>query len=259
MPHLLFVHGLFVTARCFDKFRSRAESRGYSTSAPPWPYLDGDAAHLRANPPAGLTDIGLGELVAHYSGHARAFDTPPVLIGHSLGGMIVQVLADRGLGAAAVALDPAPIRGVRAAPQAVRVNLPILLRWRGHRRLFLMKRTAFARNFANGLPADQVDAAYDDVVVHAPGKPFLQLALGDRARHTETRPRPEGKPVLLVAGDADRTVPASMVRATHARYLTAGAPAELLPAPGHSHYLIAEPGWEKIADSVLDWVARTVG
>ena len=81
---------------------------------------------------------------------------------------------------------------------------------------------------SNAAERDQVSAAYDDVVVHAPGRPFRQLALGDRERHTETRPRPDGKPVLLVAGDADPTGPGQ-----HARYLTAGAPAELLPAPGH--------------------------
>lgn len=250
MANLLFIHGLRVTRHCFDRFRERAEERGFTATVPAWPHLDRPAAELRAAPPRELGDLGLPELLDFFAASVREMERPPVLVGHSLGGLIAQVLLDRGLGRAAVALDPAPIRGVLPPPSGLGVHAPVLLRpWR---KIDLFDRRAFARDFANALPADEVDAAYDAHVVPAPTKPFRQAALG---RHNGVRPRPDGKPLLLVAGTNDRTVPASTVRATHRRYRRAGAPAELLEAPGHSHWLIAEPGWEKIADQVFDWIS----
>jgi alpha-beta hydrolase superfamily lysophospholipase len=251
MAHLFFVHGLRVTSNCFDKYRERAEARGHRCTVLPWPYLDRPAAELRDAPPRALGELGLAELVDHFAGRLREMESPPVLVGHSVGGLLVQLLLDRGFGRAAVALDPAPIRGVLPPPGGLAVHAPVLLRpWR---RLDLFDRRTFARDFANGLPADEVDAAYDAHVVPAPTRVFLQAGLG---RHNGVRPGRDGRPLLLVAGTADRTVPASTVRAAHRKYRRAGAPAELLEAPGHSHWLIAEPGWEKVADQAFDWVDR---
>jgi len=189
--------------------------------------------------------------VEFFSTHIRAADEPPVLIGHSVGGLLVQLLIDRGLGAAAAALDPAPIRGVLPPPGGLAVHAPVLLRpWR---KVDLFSRRAWARDFANGLPPEQSDAAYDAHVIPTPTKVFRQAGLG---LHTKVRPTPGKPPLLLVAGTADRTVPASTVRATYRKYRKAGAAVEFLEAPGHSHWLIAEPGWQVIADGVFDWVKR---
>lgn len=251
MTHLFFVHGLRVTRTCFDLFRDRAEARGLTCTIPPWPHLDRPAAELRTACPPELGKLGLKELVDHFAGRLQGMDPQPVLVGHSVGGLLVQLLLDRGLGTAAVALDPAPIRGVLPPPGGLLVHAPVLARpWR---RLDLFSRRSFARDFAGGLPAEQVDAAYDAHIVPAPTKVFLQAAAG---RHNGVRPGPRSRPLLLVAGTADRTVPASTVRAAYRRYRRAGAPAELLEAPGHSHWLIAEPGWEKVADQVFDWAER---
>jgi len=251
MTHLLFVHGLRVTSNCWDPFRERAEQRGFTTTVLPWPYLDKPAADLRRDPPAALGGLGLEELVAYFGDHIRAAPEPPVLIGHSVGGLLVQLLIDRGLGRAAAALDPAPIRGLLPPPGGLLVHAPVLFRpWR---KLDLFSRRSWARDFANGLPPEESDAVYDAHVVPAPTRVFRQAAMG---LHNGVRPGPGKPPLLLVAGTGDRTVPASIVRAAHRKYQRAGAPVEFLEAPGHSHWLIAEPGWEVIADGVFDWVKR---
>ncbi len=253
MPPILFLHGLWVTPRCFDGWRERATARGWDTHAPAWPHLDGAPADLRSRPPRQLARVGVPELVEHYRAAAAGLAEPPVLVGHSLGGLTAQLLLAAGVGRAAIALDPAPVRGVPVTPGMVAGSAPILLRpWTG---LHVMSRQTFARDFANGLPADRVEQAYEDHVVPAPGRPFRHLAFG---RHTAVRLDRRTAPLLLVAGTADRTVPASTVRATHRRHRRAGAAVDLLEAPGHSHWLVAEPGWEKVADRALDWLTDTL-
>lgn len=256
MPEVLFIHGLWVTARCFDRFRARAEDRGLATTAPPWPLLDGTVADINASPPDGLARLGIGELVAHYEAIVRARPEPPVLVGHSLGGLVVLRLLDAGLGRAGVVLDGAPVRGVPPTLLALRSGGPVVSKPFGWRRVHRMSRKGFAANFANGLPAAEVDEAYRDHIIPTPGRPVFQLAFAMANRHSRVRPGPSTPPLLFVAGTADRTADPKLVRATHERYVKAGAPAELIEATGHSHWLIAEPGWEQIADQVYDWIAK---
>lgn len=258
MRHLLFIHGLWVTSASFDLLCARAEERGLSTTAPPWPGLDKPAAQLRHNPPPGLATLGVGELTDYYATMIAAMPQPPILVGHSLGGLIVQKLLDRNLGAAAVAIDPGPIRGVLPTPRMLIGALPILTSRHGSRRLHTMSRTTFAKDFANGLPAQDVDAAYDAHIIPAPGKPFFEGATALRHKLFAVQPGPHTKPLLLVAGTADRTVSPSTVRATYRRYQKAKAPVQLIEAAGHSHWLIAEPGWQQLADHIHNWIDNTV-
>lgn len=256
MSDVLFIHGLWVTPTCFDRFMGRARDRGITASAPAWPQLDRPVAELRADPPPGLARVGIAELVDHYAALVRAAATPPVLVGHSLGGLVVLRLLDAGLGRAGVVLDGAPVRGIPPTRRALLSGLPVVSKPFGWRRLHRMSRSAFAANFANALPADEQDAAFAEHIIPAPGRPIFQLAFSMANPHSVVRPGPGSPPVLFVAGTADRTADPRLVRATHAKYLAAGAPVELLEAVGHSHWLIAEPGWEKIADAVLDFVEK---
>lgn len=256
MPSILLIHGAWVTPRCWDGFRARFEARGARCHTPAWPHLDGDPATLRAAPPPDLARVGVGELVEHYAAHIARLPEPPVIVGHSFGGLVTQLLLDRGLGKAGVAIDPAPVRGVMPAPWAFRSTLPIVTAWRGWRRVLPMTPRHWHRTFANGLDADAAARAWQDQYVPAPGRPFFQVALSPFSRLlavAHERPRP---PLLLVAGDQDRTIPASMVRATHRRYRKCPTPVELRELPGRSHYLIAEPGWEEVADLAWGWAER---
>src|SRR5690242_15344221 len=113
---VVFVHGAWVTPGCFDRFGMRFEARGHPCLAPAWPYDDRPVEELRADPAPELAHQGVTEIVDHYDRIVRAQPEPPILVGHSFGGLFVQMLLDRGLGAAGVALDPAPPRGVLAGP-----------------------------------------------------------------------------------------------------------------------------------------------
>ena len=124
---LVFLHGAWVTPLCWEKFIPFFEAKGYTCHAPAWPHKDRSIDELRRNPAPELARLGITEIVDHYDRFVRRLDQPPILIGHSYGGLFVQMLFDRGLGAAGVAIDSAPPRGVLPFyPSVIRANSGVL-------------------------------------------------------------------------------------------------------------------------------------
>jgi len=184
----------------------------------------------------------------------RALPAPPVLIGHSFGGLFVQLLLDRGLGAAGVAIDPAPARGVFPGLATIWAALPVFLAWQAWRRPATMNFGHFARSFMQRSSADEQRAAYESQIVPTPGRIYFDLALGLGNRVDFTNPR--RAPLLLIAGDQDRTVQLSAVQAAYRRHHRSRALTEIKVFTGRTHWLIAAPGWEEVADYALAWASE---
>jgi pimeloyl-ACP methyl ester carboxylesterase len=248
---IVLVHGAWLTPASWDLFRTRYEAQGYTVLAPPWPFEDRRVVELRRSPHPNFAKLTVRKIVDHYENIIRELRESPILIGHSIGGMIVQMLLDRGLGAVGVAIDPAPVRGVLPTPTALRAALPVLFSWRAWDRAVTMSPAHFGRSFANDLaPADQ-QTAYDQHVVPTPGRLYYQLATGIGTGvnfRNGTR-----APLLLIAGEGDRTVEPSMVRMSFDKYRRSSAVTELKAFPNRSHWLVASPGWEEVADHALQW------
>ena len=250
---IVFIHGAWLTPEIWEPWRARYEAIGYTTLAPAWPLMDRPANELRSNPHPQLGKLTLGRIADHYAAIVDALPEKPILIGHSYGGLIVQMLLDRGLGAAGVSIDPGPAAGIRPGPKAFVSALPVFLAWRGWSRALQMSFGAFARNFANGLPKADQHAAYERHVVPAPGRIYYQSVLGIGAGISWKNPvRP---PLLLVSGEDDRTVEPRMVRQNLKRYAASPANTAFKSFPDRSHFLVAAPNWEEVADHVLGWVA----
>jgi len=246
---VMFVHGAWLTPASWESFRLHYEALGHACSAPTWPFLDRPIAALRKDPHPALKDLTVEMLVEHYARHVRALPEPPILIGHSFGGLVVQLLLGRGLGAAGVAIDPVAPRGVLPGIRALRAAFPVFSAWNGWNRTLTMSYESFARSFAQTLSEPARRVAYERHVVPAPGRLFFEAALGIRVDFEQaTRP-----PLLLIAGEADRTIELSMVAATYQRYQRSQAITAFKSFAGRSHFLIAEPGWEEIADFAIDW------
>lgn len=221
---------------------------------PAWPGLEGPLATLQRGVPAAMAGLSIKDLVDHYARTIQGLPEAPILVGHSFGGLIVQLLADRGLGRAAVAIDPAPPRGVFPPPSACKAALPVLLTWAGWNRVHTMDFQGFCGTFANTLlPAAQREA-YDSFVVQAPGRIYFQAAfgIGNGFDFGNTK-RP---PLLLIAGEEDRTAPASMVRANARRHGKSPVRVDYREFAGRSHWLVREPGWEDVATAALDWAEQ---
>src|SRR5579863_9768818 len=235
---VVFIHGAWMPPACWDNFRKAFEAAGFTTHAPAWPFIDlAPPEELRRNPPPGLGALGVTPIVDHYQSFITSLPEKPLLVGHSFGGLFTQLLLDRGLGWAGVAIEPAPIAYVVPSAVSLAAAAPILLRWEGWDLPYTLSREAFAANFANGAPPDVQNEAYDKLVVPAPGRIFYEGAfwLG-----TAVRPSRRTQPLLITVGEKDRTI--TPFTAMGAFNIQRKSPAEtdFKYFPGHSHFLIAE-------------------
>lgn len=250
----VFIHGAWMVPACWDNFRKSFEAAGFTTYAPSWPYLDrGTPDELRRNPPTGLGALGITPIVDHYQSFIANLPEQPLIIGHSFGGLFAQLLLDRGLGWAGVAIDPAPIAGDLPGALSLAASAPVLFRWQGWDQPFTLSRQAFAANFANAAPPDLQSDAYDRLVVPAPGRIFYEAAfwLG-----TSVHPARRAQPLLITAAEKDRTITPFTAMGAFNRQRKSAAETDFKHFPGHSHFLIAEPGWEDVANYILRWVAH---
>jgi pimeloyl-ACP methyl ester carboxylesterase len=172
-------------------------------------------------------------------------------MGHSFGGLFVQMLLDRGLGAAGVAIDPGPPRGVIPRPIALWAALPVFLSPFSWRRTVRMSLSSFGWGFAQNLSPDERRAAYERYVVPTPGRIYYQAALGLGTRVNYANA--QRAPLLLTAGEKDRTAQPSMVRSAYHKYQRSSAVTAFKEFAGRTHWLIASSGWEEVADYTLAW------
>ena len=248
---IMLIHGAWLTPAAWQPFKTRYESLGYICLAPPWPYHDRPVSELKRSPHSDFAKLSIKTIVAHYQRLITRLPEAPILIGHSFGGLFVQLLLDRGFGAVGIAIDPAPPRGVLPSIQAIVSALPVLLTWRGWSRAVTMSFSHFAATFAQTLPAEEQKVVYERYIVPAPGRLYFEgvLGIGNSLNFRNAR----RAPLLLMAGDKDRTIEISMVRATFEKHQQSPAVTAFKAMPGRDHWLLAAPGWEEIADEAIKW------
>ncbi len=255
---IVLVHGAWVTPLCWENFVGYFSGQGYTCLTPAWPYRDRAIEELRRNPDPNLARLGLIEIVNHYDQFIRKLAAPPIMIGHSYGGLFVQMLLDRGLGAAGVAIDSAPPKGVLPFyPSVIRANSGVLLTMGGWHKVLRQSFKEFQYAFVNALPEAEQRAAYDRYVVPETGRIFFQsaLALFNDASQVNFKNNHRA-PLVMIAGGADHITPAAMSRVNFAKYRNSTAVTAFKEFPGRCHWIIAQPGWEEVAGYIGDWLKQ---
>lgn len=253
---ILLIHGLWVTPRSWEKFQRHYEARGYTVLAPAWPGVVGEVEGMKrdASPFHG---IGIAEVVAHYTRIIRALPEQPIIIGHSYGGLITQLLLDRGLGAAGVAIDSVPGKGIPILPwSTIRSLIPALINPGHYRRTFLFTARQFWNVFANTLSESDARAAYDRYAISAPGRAIFQAALSNvtpGSLATIDYRNPRRAPLLVIGGEKDVIMPAALSRKIFRKHQASPARTAYKEFAGRSHFLVGEQGWEEVADYALTW------
>jgi pimeloyl-ACP methyl ester carboxylesterase len=262
VPPIVLIHGLWLTPRSWEGWKERFEARGHRVLAPAWPRMQEEVEDIRRDPSA-LNGLGVAEIVDHYDGIVRGLDRPPVIMGHSFGGLVTELLLDRGLGAAGVAISPAPVKGVlRLPPAQLRTAFPVLGNPANRNRTVELTPKQFHYGFTNTMAADEARAVYDRYQVPGPGRVIFQAAfanLNPRAAtkvdfHKDDRP-----PLLVIGNDQDHTVPASVSREAAKRLGKSRAVVDYKEFAGRPHFTAGAPGWEEVADYALDWANRHTG
>jgi alpha-beta hydrolase superfamily lysophospholipase len=249
----LFITGAWMHTSSWDKFRGVFAGAGYETMTPAWPGLDGTPAALRDHPPEALKGLGLKAITDHYARIIGTLSAAPLIIGHSFGGLITQLLLDRGLGAAGIAFDPGPIAGIVPGPVSLLAATPPL--FKGPNGTFTLTRAGFGSSFANTVPVGELPGLYDAYVVPTPARIFYEAAL---MQGTRVRPAARTQPLLITAADRDRTVTPYLARAAYSIQRKSPARTDFRQFADRSHFLCNEAGWEEVAGAALDW-ARAAG
>lgn len=253
---VVLVHGFWVTPRSWEHWISHYEKRGLRVLAPAYPGFEVEVEALNADP-APIEKVTVAGILDRLETLVRGLDRPPVLIGHSAGGVFVQLLLDRGLGAAGVALNSAPTEGVAVVPLTqLRAAFPVLRNPANRHRAVGLNAEQWHYAFTNTFTEDESRALYERYAIPASGSIFFDSALATlRPGHQDTYVdyhNDDRAPLLFVSGGQDHLMP-PRVQQSNARHYKSNTVTEIREYPDMPHLLPAAPGWEEVADSVLDW------
>jgi pimeloyl-ACP methyl ester carboxylesterase len=259
---VIFVHGLWLLPTSWDRWRAVFEEAGYATVAPGWPDDPETVDEANAHPEV-FAHKSVGDVADHLEGLIGELTTKPVIIGHSFGGLLTQILAGRGVSAASVAIDPAPFRGVLPLPvSSLKSAFPVLGHPTTHGKAVPLTYEQFHYAFTNAVPEDEAQQLYTSFAVPAAGLPLFQAAAANFNPWTEVKVRsktPDRGPLLIISGEKDHTVPWAIANASFKKQRRNPGVTEIVELPGRGHSLTIDHGWREVADTALAFVQRFVG
>ena len=258
---VVFIHGLWLLPSSWDRWAAMFDEAGFASLSPGWPDDPETVEEAHAHPEV-FAHKTVGQVADHLQAVIEQLTQKPVVIGHSFGGLLTQIIAGRGLAAAAVAIDPAPFRGVLPLPiSALRSASPVLHNPANRNRAIPLTYEQFRYGFANAVSEDEAKELYETYAVPAPGAPLFQAATANFNPWTEAKvdtKNPERGPLLIISGEKDHTVPWSIANASFKKQQKNENVTEITEMPGRGHALTIDSGWREVAETALAFVRRFV-
>jgi non-heme chloroperoxidase len=259
---VVFIHGLWLLPSSWDRWADFFEDAGYAAITPSWPDDPETVAEARANPEV-FARKTLGQVADHTAAVIGELEKKPAVIGHSTGGLLAQIIADRGLSAATVAIDPGPFRGVLPLPlSTLRASSPVLRNPLNRGRAVTLTLDQFKYGWANALDDDEAERLYETYHVATPGVALMQMANANLNPRTEAKldpKNPDRGPLLIIEGEKDHTVAWAIANASFKRQRQNPAVTELEKVPNRGHSLTIDSGWREVAERALAFVKRFAG
>lgn len=253
--YIVFITGAFVTHHGWLPWKEYFESKGYICIVKPWPLKDGTAEELRKRQGKD-TDLGLmryAQVLEHYADIIKSLPEKPILIGHSVGGLTTQLLVQRDLAVAGIALHPVPPQGVLSLKWSFLKSVwkPLGL-FTSARKTHLMSLSEWQYAFTNGMTLDeQMDSWNTNVIPES--KTVLRDTLSGIARIDFAK---KHAPLLILSGSDDHIIPASLNFSNYSRYKKNGSVTDYKEFADANHYVVSQDGWQRQANYILDWIER---
>jgi pimeloyl-ACP methyl ester carboxylesterase len=258
---VVFIHGLWLLPSSWDRWAAHFEEAGYTAVQPSWPDDPETIEEARANPDV-FAKKTLRQVADHTADVIGKLNKKPAVVGHSTGGLLAQMIADRGLSAATVAIDPGPFRGVLPLPvSTLRSALPVLKNPLNRGRAITLTLDQFKYGWANALGEDEAKQLYETYHVATPGVALMQMANANLNPWTEARldpKNPDRGPLLIIEGEKDHTVAVAIAKASFKRQRQNKSVTEIEKIPNRGHSLTIDSGWREVADRALAFVKRFV-
>jgi pimeloyl-ACP methyl ester carboxylesterase len=258
---IVLIHGMWMTPRSWDAWVDHYADRGYRAIAPSWPGVK-DPEETRRDP-SGLEGLGIAKVVDHYEQIIRGLDRPPIIIGHSFGGLFTQLLLDRGLGSAGVAIGTGAPKGIVLLPAStLRAAIPALKNPFNRNGLCPLTPKQFRWRFTNTLSQEESDRIYQEHYIPGTNRAFFEAAFASTSRNSPAAvdySNPARAPLLLICGSADHISPPSVNKKLLKLQEKAPSATELKIYEGRPHFMAGLDGWEELADEALNWSLAHVG
>ena len=256
---VVFIHGLWLLPSSWDRWAAVFEEAGYTALTPGWPDDPNTVGEAKAHPEV-FAHKTVGQVADHYAEVIGQLKKKPAVIGHSFGGLLVQMIAGRGLSAASVAIDPAPFRGVLPLPlSALKSASPVLGNPANRNRAIPLTYDQFRFAFANAVSENEAKELYEAFAVPASGAPLFQAATANLNPWTEVQvdtKNPDRGPLLIISGEKDNTAPWAIAIASYKHQKRNRGVTEIVQMPNRGHALVIDSGWHEVADTALAFVRR---
>jgi len=253
---ILFVTGAFVTNLGWSEWQKYFESKGYKTIAPAWPYKNGTAKELRDRQPkdTDLAALTLNELTDHYVNIAKNLPEKPIAIGHSLGGLITQILVSRNLVAAGVAIHSVPPQGVFPYEFSfLKAGWKALGLFTSLKKTYLMSFKDWQYAFVNNMPLEEQKKAYEVNTIPE----SKTVARGGLTSAAKVDFKKQHVPLLLTSGSIDTIIPAHLNNRNYKAYAKDnGSVTDYKEFSGRNHFVVGQSTWKEDADYIYDWLQK---
>ena len=261
---IVLIHGFWVTPRSWEDWKARYEAAGHRVITPAYPGFEVEVEALNADPTP-IVNLSVPEIIEHLSSVIEALDEQPIIMGHSAGGVMLQLLMDRGYGAAGVAINSAPPEGIKVVPLSqIKATFEVLKNPANRHRAVGFTYEQWEYAFTNGFPEDESRRLYERYHVPASGGVFWDNVLSNiKPGHQDTYVNfhnDKRAPLLFLSGSEDHLMPPSVQRSNAKHYKSPETLTEVKEFEGRAHLMPSQKGWEEVADYALDWAlehART--